>query len=137
MKTTILLVEDSRFLRVANERALLRAGYSAISAADGEAALLMARERMPGLILLDLKLPKVTGLEVLQKIRADPRTRRIPVVILTTSRNPLDHSQCKTLGADMCLSKPHNLKEYENMVQRLISWASLRVNDNTPAVGSA
>ena len=83
MKTMILLVEDSRFLRVANERALLRAGYSAISAADGEAALLMARERMPSLILLDMMLPKLDGIGVLRALKSDPQTADIPVIVLT------------------------------------------------------
>ena len=83
MKTTILLVEDSRLLRVASERALVKAGYSVICAADGEAALIMTREHKPDLILLDMMLPKVEGLEVLRTLKGDPRNADIPVIVLT------------------------------------------------------
>ena len=60
---TILLAEDSRYLRVATERALAKAGYDLVTAVDGEAALLAARERLPNLILLDMMLPKLDGLD--------------------------------------------------------------------------
>ncbi|MGA2020267.1 MAG: response regulator [Candidatus Sulfotelmatobacter sp.] len=80
---TILLVEDSRFLRVASERALLKAGYEVVSASDGEAALLTARERIPNLILLDMMLPKLDGLGVLRALKHDPQTADIPVIVLT------------------------------------------------------
>jgi CheY-like chemotaxis protein len=83
IKTTILLADDSRLLGIANERALHKAGYSVICAADGEAALVMTRELMPDLILLDMMLPKVEGLEVLRTLKGDPRTADIPVIVLT------------------------------------------------------
>ncbi|MDE3059927.1 MAG: response regulator [Pseudomonadota bacterium] len=83
----------------------------------------------PDVILLDLKLPRISGYEVLKQIKSVPGYADIPVVILTTSLNPLDHTQCKALGADICLSKPYGLKDYESMVQRLMSWAALRVLD--------
>jgi twitching motility two-component system response regulator PilG len=65
----ILLVEDSRTLRLSNERALLKAGYEVICAEDGESALRCAKEQMPDLILLDLLLPRVSGLEVLTRLK--------------------------------------------------------------------
>jgi len=83
LKMTILLVEDSRFLRVASERALLKAGYQVVCASDGESALLKARERVPNLILLDMMLPKLDGLGVLRALKHDPRTANIPVIVLT------------------------------------------------------
>ena len=79
----ILLVDDSKFLRLAMERALARAGYSICSAADGEEGLAMARERRPDLILLDMLLPKMTGLDVLKALKQDPLTAEIAVVALT------------------------------------------------------
>jgi CheY-like chemotaxis protein len=79
----ILLVDDSKFLRLATERALARAGYSVSSAVDGEQGLAMARESMPDLILLDMLLPKMTGLDVLKALKTDPATAQIPVVALT------------------------------------------------------
>jgi CheY-like chemotaxis protein len=79
----ILLVEDSKFLRLATERALARAGYEMTSATDGEEALRVARERLPDLILLDMLLPKMSGLDVLKALKEDALTRAIPVVVIT------------------------------------------------------
>ena len=81
--TKILLVEDSKFLRLATERALARAGYEMSSAADGEEALRMAREKLPDLILLDMLLPKLSGPEVLMALKKDSSTRAIPVVVIS------------------------------------------------------
>jgi CheY-like chemotaxis protein len=81
--TKILLVEDSKFLRLSTERALTRAGYAVSSAADGEEALRVARERLPDLILLDMLLPKMSGPEVLKALKDDPSTKAIPVVVMT------------------------------------------------------
>jgi CheY-like chemotaxis protein len=81
--TKILLVEDSKFLRLATERALARVGYEMSSASDGEEALLAAREKLPDLILLDMLLPKMSGPEVLRALKKDPLTQAIPVVVIT------------------------------------------------------
>jgi len=81
--TKILLVDDSKFLRLATERALARAGYDVSTATDGEHALEIARERMPDLILLDMLLPKMTGPDVLKALKKDPVTAGIAVVVLT------------------------------------------------------
>ena len=81
--TKILLVEDSKFIRMATERALARAGYEVISAEDGEQALELAREKMPDLILLDMLLPKMTGPDVLKALKNDPGTAKIAVVVCT------------------------------------------------------
>ena len=83
MSVKILLVEDSKFLRMANEKVLIRAGYSVISVADGEQALAAAREYIPSLILLDMMLPKLDGVAVLRKLKRDPLTAHIPVVVVT------------------------------------------------------
>ncbi len=79
----ILLVDDSKFLRLAMGRALTRAGYEISFAADGDEALLMAGEKLPDLILLDMMLPKMSGLDVLKALKKDPATATIPVVVLT------------------------------------------------------
>ena len=79
----ILLVEDSKFLRLATERALSRAGYEVSSAADGDEALLLAQAKLPDLILLDMLLPKKSGLDVLRALKQNPLTKGIPVVVLT------------------------------------------------------
>jgi CheY-like chemotaxis protein len=81
---SILLVEDSKFLRLASERALMRAGYSVVSIDDGEQALRAAQEQIPDLILLDMLLPKLGGAEVLRALKKDPVTAKIPVVVLSS-----------------------------------------------------
>ena len=79
----ILLIEDSRFQRIANERALVKAGYSVIQAGDGEEGLRVARKDIPDLILLDMMLPKVSGLDVLRALKGDVLVRHIPVIVLS------------------------------------------------------
>lgn len=80
----ILIVEDSQFLRLANERALTKAGHNVISASDGEQGLLLALERQPDLIILDMLLPKMSGQEVLRAIRANGEIGKTPVMVLTS-----------------------------------------------------
>jgi len=80
----VLLVEDSKFLRMANEHALSRAGYLVSTAADGEEALRIAKDRLPDIILLDMILPKISGPEVLKALKANPATGNIPVIVLTS-----------------------------------------------------
>lgn len=101
---TILLVEDSRFLRLANERALTRAGYRVATACDGEEALRLACARTPDLILLDMLLPKVGGQEVLQALRRNPVTAAIPVVVLS-SLSQKNETRLKKDGATAYLEK--------------------------------
>jgi Response regulator containing CheY-like receiver, AAA-type ATPase, and DNA-binding domains len=81
--TKILLVDDSKFLRMAIERALARAGYEVITAIDGPSALEVAHEQKPDLILLDMLLPKMTGPDVLKALKKDPATEGISVVVFT------------------------------------------------------
>jgi len=85
--TKILLVEDSKFLRMATERALARAGYTVRTASDGIEAIESARKEQPDLILLDMLLPKMTGPDVLKALKKDPATAGIAVVALTGLSN--------------------------------------------------
>jgi len=79
----ILLIEDSKFQRIANERALVKAGYSTIQAGDGEEGLRLARKDIPDLTLLDIMLPKVSGLDVLRALKDDVLVKHIPVIVLS------------------------------------------------------
>jgi CheY-like chemotaxis protein len=81
--TKILLVDDSKFLRIATERALARAGYAVTATMDGEHALELARTVRPDLILLDMLLPRMSGPEVLKALKKDPTTAGIAVVVFT------------------------------------------------------
>jgi CheY-like chemotaxis protein len=79
----ILIIEDSKFQRMANERALIRAGYSVMHAGDGDEGLRIARENIPDLILLDMMLPKLSGLDVLRVLKSDAAVKHIPVIVLS------------------------------------------------------
>ncbi len=81
---TILLVEDSKFLRIATERALTKAGYHVVIAIDGEEAVREATAKIPDLVILDMLLPKLSGPEVLHKLKANLATAHIPVLVLSS-----------------------------------------------------
>jgi CheY-like chemotaxis protein len=101
---------------------------------DGEAALdyLFGKDtrrqngEMPGLILLDLHLPKLSGLEVLRQIKNDERTRRIPVVVLTGSQDKKEISECQRLGVNACIEKPVDMQRLCDVTPELsLHWALL------------
>jgi CheY-like chemotaxis protein len=100
----ILLVEDSKPIRMANESALHHAGYEVICAEDGESALEMAKTQAPDLILLDMILPKMGGPEVLTHLKIDPATKGIPVVVLS-SLSEKNRERLLEAGAEDYLEK--------------------------------
>jgi CheY-like chemotaxis protein len=83
MVATVLLIDDSTFLRRANERSLTKLGYRVITAADGEEGFRLAGEKLPDVIVLDLMLPKLGGPQLLQMLKESPRTAAIPVIVLS------------------------------------------------------
>ncbi len=95
----ILLVEDDRFLRRACEKHLRQLGYTVLTAVDGEEAIQKVRAERPDLVLLDLLMPKMNGIEVLQTIKSDESSRAIPVFILTNSSKETDIREITNLGA--------------------------------------
>jgi len=127
----ILLVEDNdddveltlralRRNRVANRVDVVRDGAEALDYlfATGSYSGRDVRD-MPNLVLLDLKLPKVGGLEVLERLRADPRTRRLPVVILTSSNVESDLARSYDLGANSYIRKPVDFSQFMEAVNQL------------------
>ena len=87
METTgkrVLLVEDDRFLRRACEASLRQRGLTVTTAVDGEEGLRLARSERPDIVLLDMLMPKLSGLEVLRALRGDEATRGVPMLILST-----------------------------------------------------
>jgi CheY-like chemotaxis protein len=95
---TILLAEDDRFLRRAMEVALTKRGFHVVVAVDGQDALELLQTNRPDLVLLDLLMPRKTGLEVLRALRADPDTASLPVLILSNSSKELEMQQAEALG---------------------------------------
>ena len=117
----ILLVEDDRFLRRAREASLRQRGFSVAVAVDGEEALDKVRQGPPDLILLDLLMPRMTGLEVLRALRAEEPTRGIPVLILSNSSREQDAEEIRTLGvADYLVKANLSLQELGDRVTRLV-----------------
>jgi two-component system response regulator len=127
----ILLVEDNASDIGLAKRALAKAniGNELIVAEDGEDALDYLRGSgahsgrnaidLPAVILLDLKLPGISGLEVLQQIRSDPRTRRVPVVILTSSMEEQDVAAGYDLGVNSYVRKPVDFNQFAAAAERL------------------
>jgi CheY-like chemotaxis protein len=122
---TILLAEDSRFMRLALERTLVKAGHTVLSVEDGQRAIRMAQEKSPDLILLDMMLPKLSGPEVLAALKRDPATSRIPVIVLT-SLSQKNEEKLRQAGAAAFLLKSEQLLEANSrtlveLVQSLVS----------------
>jgi two-component system response regulator len=126
----IILVEDNpddekmtiRALRrgnVANEILVARNGAEAL-------AIVLNANPLPSLVLLDLKLPKVSGLEVLRQIRANERTQKLPVVVLTSSSEEGDILNSYGLGANSYVRKPVEIDKFTEAVRQLgVYWAAI------------
>jgi two-component system, response regulator len=142
----VLLVEDNADDEALTLRALRRhhVGNPVMVARDGVEALdylfctgaYAGRDPadLPQVVLLDLKLPRLDGLEVLRRVRADERTRRLPVVILTSSREESDLARGYDLGANSYVRKPIDFTEFVEAVRQLgLYW--LILNEVSPPVG--
>ncbi len=105
-KETILVVEDEEDIRELLKYNLEKEGYQVIGAATGEEALKTMRGRLPDLMLLDLMLPGLDGLEVCRRIRVEPQTRHLPIIMLTAKGEEADIVTGLELGADDYITKP-------------------------------
>ncbi len=125
---TVLVIDDNADDLEFTRRALLKAGRGGLkvrSAVRGESALAVLREEeeLPSLILLDLKMPGMSGIDTLRQIRADERLRRIPVVILTNSTLESDEQEAYREGADGFLHKAFDIDQFEREIKAaLFAW---------------
>jgi len=118
--STILIVEDNeKNMKLARD-VLQSKGYATLEAVTGEEGVRLAIDRKPDLVLMDIQLPGINGIEALRQVRADAACARIPVVAFTASVTPTDRSQISAAGFDGFLSKPINLKEFLETVKRLL-----------------
>ena len=118
--STILIVEDNeKNMKLARD-VLQSKGYATLEAVTGEEGVRIAIAKKPDLVLMDIQLPGINGIEALRQVRADPGCARIPVVAFTASVTPNDRSQISAAGFDGFLSKPINLKEFLETVKRLL-----------------
>jgi two-component system response regulator len=148
MSKVILLVEDNatdekltlrafKDCGVANELAVVRDGMEALDYLFGNGPH-AARDtaELPAVILLDLKLPRIDGLEVLKRIRADARTRLLPIVILTASKEAEDIARGYALGANAYVRKPIRFTEFADAAKTLgLFW--LLLNEPAPTLRGA
>jgi len=119
---TILLVEDDEFLRRMYTRKLESAGFSVVTAADGEKALALIAGTCPDLVLLDIIMPKKDGFEVLKDLRAAHETKELPVILLTNLSEPETITRARALRANEYLIKSHFLpSEIVAVVQKYIA----------------
>ncbi len=123
-KSRILVVDDEPDLVELVRHHLAREHYDVVTAGDGETGLAEARRRLPDLVVLDLMLPGIDGLEVCRRLRSDPRTTHIPIVMLTAKGEEADAVIGLSQGADDYVRKPFGMKE---LVARIAT--RLRAND--------
>ncbi len=119
-KAKILVVDDEPDLVELIETNLTAAGFEVLQAGDGRDALEKARESQPQLILLDVMLPEMDGLEVCKLLRSDVRTRSIPIVMLTARTAEIDRVLGLELGADDYVTKPFSTRELVLRVKKLL-----------------
>jgi len=103
---SVLFAEDDPHIRRVSEIALRRAGFEVVSVSDGAEALQMLEDRLFDLVLLDGMMPKIDGLEVCRRIKADPRTARVPVVLLSARSQGADEAAGRAAGAAGYIRKP-------------------------------
>ncbi|MBS0343270.1 MAG: response regulator [Proteobacteria bacterium] len=116
----ILIVEDNdKNAKLARD--LLQAkGYATLEAATGEQGVLLAQAHLPDLVLMDIQLPGISGIEAFGRIRGDARTARLPVVAFTASVTEVERRRVAQAGFDAFVSKPISLKEFLGTIQRLL-----------------
>ena len=122
--TVVLIVEDNeKNMKLARD-VLQARGYQTLEAITGEEGVRLALEHKPDLVLMDIQLPGINGVEAFRRIRADPATAHIPISALTASVTPTDRGEITAAGFDAFLSKPINLKEFLETVRRLTGGGS-------------
>ena len=116
----VLVADDEEDIRALVAFRLQRAGYDVITAGDGAEALTLATSRLPDLIVLDMMMPKATGLEVTRSLREQDSTKDIPVILLTARAQEADVASGFAAGADDYVKKPFSPMDLQRRVQALL-----------------
>ena len=119
MKTILIVEDNEKNMKLARD--ILRAkGYAVLEAVNGLDGVKLALEHRPDLVLMDIQLPDINGIEAFERIRANAGTAGIPVVAFTASVTVNDRSRIGDAGFDAFLGKPINLKEFVETVRRML-----------------
>jgi two-component system cell cycle response regulator DivK len=116
----LLVVEDDEFSRDMLVRRLVRQGFEVISAPDGREGLNEARQHRPDLILMDLDMPVMDGRAAMRALRNDPRTFKIPIIVLTAHASPGDVAAAIESGCDSYETKPIVLKKLVERIEEVL-----------------
>ncbi len=118
--STILIVEDNeKNMKLARD-VLQAKGYATLEAVNGEDGVRLALAHMPDMVLMDIQLPDINGVEAFTRIRANADTAHIPVVAFTASVTPMDRNRITDAGFDGFIGKPVNLKEFLETVRKTL-----------------
>ena len=115
----ILYVEDNEFNRKIVRDLLARTSYRLIEAVDGEMGVCAAQTERPDLIIMDIQLPRLSGLDATRRLRADPRTAGIPIIIITSFALSGDEARAMEAGAAAYLAKPYSPRELLRTIRTL------------------
>ncbi|MSR14242.1 MAG: response regulator [Gammaproteobacteria bacterium] len=122
MKVVLIVEDNEKNMKLARD--ILQAkGYTTLEAVTGEEGVQVAIAQTPDLVLMDIQLLGINGIEAFKQIRANPSTQTIPVIAFTASVTPTDRSQVTAAGFDAFLSKPIDLKEFVATIKRLTETA--------------
>ena len=116
---TILYVEDNEFNRKIVRQLLARTSYRLVEATDGEAGVATALETRPDLIIMDIQLPKLSGLEATRQLRTAPQTADVPIIVITSFALAGDEQKARAAGAAAYLAKPYSPRELLGMIREL------------------
>jgi two-component system cell cycle response regulator DivK len=123
MKTILIVEDNEKNMKLARD--ILRAkGYATLEAVNGLDGVKLAFEHKPDLVLMDIQLPDINGIEAFERIRANADTAKVPVIAFTASVTTGDRSRIGDAGFDAFLGKPINLKEFVETVRRFVGEAS-------------
>ena len=120
-KTRILVVEDEESLLKLETILLTTKGYDVTGVADGMAALQVMESNPPDLVILDIMLPEIDGFEVCTRIKANPKTSSIPVVMLTAKKNSQDFTRGLQVGAEAYITKPFKSARVVEVIEGLLA----------------
>jgi two-component system cell cycle response regulator DivK len=117
---TVLYVEDNEYNLKIVRQLLVRTSYRLIEAVDGQLGVETALRELPDLILMDIQLPKLSGLDATRRLRADPKTAAIPIIVITSFALSGDDLKAKDAGASAYLAKPYSPRELLQMIRKFV-----------------